>query len=106
MIRVDQVIQKLDKIIELLNKMNRNMNVLEVIMSVELDQLEAQVTKNTDVEQSAIVLINGIAAQVTKLAADLASAGVDNAKALALAVQLKNSADALAAAVVANTPQA
>lgn len=69
---------------------------LEVLMSKELDDLEAQVTKNEDVEKSAVVLIQGIAAQ-------LAAAGTDPAKLKALSAGLQSSADALAAAVAANT---
>lgn len=64
-----------------------------------LDDLTTQVTANTTVEQSAITLIQGIAAQ-------LAAAATDPAKISALSSQLKTSADALAAAITANTPAA
>jgi hypothetical protein len=67
-------------------------------MSAEFDALVAQVTANTDVEASAIVLIQAIAAQ---LAASPTAAQVS-----ALSTQLKTSADSLAAAIVANTPVA
>jgi len=70
-------------------------------MAGELDALTAQVTKNTDVEASAVVLIQGIA---QKLADAIASG--DPAKLTALQGQLSTSADALAAAVAANTPAA
>ena len=66
-------------------------------LMAKLDTLEAQVKENTDVEQSAIVLIQGIAAQ-------LAEAATDPVKVQALADNLKTSADNLAAAIVANTP--
>lgn len=69
------------------------------IMSQEMDSLAAQVEQTLTVEQSAIVLIQGIAAQ-------LADAAGDKAKSLELAAKLKTSADALAAAVTANTPAA
>ena len=52
---------------------------------------------NTDVEASAVTLIQGIAQQ-------LADAGTDPAKLQALQTQLQTSAEALAAAVTANTP--
>lgn len=68
-------------------------------MSQEFDELEAQIKENTSVEQSALVLINGFAAR-------LAAAGTDPAKLTALKGDLKTNADALAAAVVANTPAA
>lgn len=63
----------------------------------DLSALEAAVEANTDAEQSAIALI-------TKIAADLAAAADDPAEVQALADRLNESAAALAAAVVANTP--
>lgn len=68
------------------------------IMSA-LDDLTTQVAANTTVEGSAITLIQGLAAQ-------LAAAGTDPTKLAALQSQLKTSADALAAAITANTPAA
>lgn len=67
------------------------------IMSTELDTLTSQVQANTDLLDSAIVLINGIAARIT-------AAGTDPAKLSALTAELKSKDDALAAAVLANTP--
>jgi hypothetical protein len=67
-------------------------------MSAEFDALVAQVTANTDAEASAVQLIQAIAAQ---LAGNPTPAQVKD-----LAAQLKASADALGAAVVANTPAA
>jgi len=64
-----------------------------------LDDLTTQVAANTSAEQSAITLINGLAAQI-------AANATDPAKIAALASQLKTSADALGAAIVANTPAA
>jgi hypothetical protein len=69
------------------------------IMSQELDDLTAQVAKNTDVEESAVLLIQGIAAQ-------LAAAGTDKTKLAALAASLNTSATDLAAAIAQNTPSA
>ncbi len=68
-------------------------------MSQQLDDLTAQVTANTDVVNSALTLIKG-------LAAALEAAGTDPAKLDALKASLKASDDALAAAVAANTPAA
>lgn len=65
----------------------------------KLDDLEAQVKANTDVETSAVTLIQGLHDQ-------LVAAGTDPAKLDALKSNLKSSADALAAAVTANTPAA
>jgi len=64
-----------------------------------IDDLTAQVTANTDAEQSAIVLLG-------KLHDLLVAAGTDPTKLQAIKDTLKTSADALAAAVVANTPAA
>lgn len=61
--------------------------------------LTSQVQANTDAETSAVILIQGLAAQIAAVANDPAAV-------TALAAKLKTSADALAAAVVANTPAA
>ena len=63
-----------------------------------LDDLIAQVTANVTVEGSAVTLIQGIAAQL--------AAAPTPAQVSSLAAQLKTSADALGAAVAANTPAA
>ena len=68
----------------------------EITMSKQLDDLTAQVKANTDVEASALLAINGLAAR-------LADAGTDPAK---LQDDLAASATRLAAAVAANTPGA
>ena len=65
----------------------------------ELDDLTAQVQASDEVVDSAVILINGIAARI-------AAAGVDPSKLQALTTDLKAKADVLAAAVVANTPAA
>jgi hypothetical protein len=68
-------------------------------MSQEYDDLVAQITANDNAEDSALLLINGFAAR-------LAAAGTDPVKLTALKNDLKSHADALAQAVVANTPAA
>jgi len=67
-------------------------------MSAEFDALTAQVAANDDAEASAIQLIQNIAA--------LLANNPTPAQVSALAANLKASADALGAAVVANTPAA
>jgi hypothetical protein len=84
---------KLDLIIHMLRRVLRK----EDHMGKELDALTAQVTENTNVENSAVQLIQNIAAQ-------LAAAGTDPAKLTALSATLKTSSDALAASITANTP--
>ena len=63
---------------------------------MKLEALEAQVKASTQVEASAVLLIQGIAAQ-------LADAAGDPVKIAALETELRQSADSLAAAVLANT---
>lgn len=65
-------------------------------MSAELDALTAAVARDVEVETSAITLINGLAAQIVALKNDPVALQ-------ALADSLTTSADALAAAVAANT---
>lgn len=66
-------------------------------MSIELDQLTAQVQANNDLLDSATTLINGIADRIT-------AAGLDPAKLTALTTELKAKDDVMSAAVLANTP--
>lgn len=84
--------------LHLLDAVQQTREQLDKLMK-ELDDLSAQVQANDDVEASAVLLINGIAARI-------AAAGVDPAKLSALTTSLKASADSLAAAVAANTPAA
>lgn len=93
--RLDRIESKLDYIIRYL----RVLAVMEVRMSGELEALAAQVQENTDVEQSALILIQGLADQ-------LKAAGSDPAKLKELQAKLDASSGALAAAVAANTPTA
>jgi translation elongation factor EF-Ts len=66
-----------------------------------LDDLKTQVQENTNLERSAIALIEGIAKQL----ADAIEEG-DTEAIAELSQQLKTSATGLAAAIAANTPQA
>lgn len=76
-------------------------NELETNMSAEFDALVAEVAEVKTVEQSAVVLIQGLADAIAAAVAN------DDRAALAdLAAQLKTSTDALAASVTANTPAA
>lgn len=80
------------------NKLNYIIRKLEE-MSIELDNLTAQVKANNDLLDSATTLINGIADRIT-------AAGVDPNKLASLTAELKAKDDVLAAAVTANTPKA
>jgi hypothetical protein len=70
-------------------------------MSTELDTLTAAVQKNSDAEDSAIVLLQGL-----KTALDAAIASGNPQALVALSAQIGIKTDALAAAIVANTPAA
>ena len=65
----------------------------------DLTVLTAEVARNTTVDESAITLLNGLAAQIE-------ANKTDPVALQALADTMKGSSDALAAAVVANTPSA
>jgi hypothetical protein len=83
-----------------LTRIERKLDALahqENIIMADLTALTAEVAETTAVEQSAITLIQGIAAQ-------LAAAATDPAAVQALADQLSSGAAGLAAAVAANTP--
>lgn len=68
-------------------------------MTKEIDDLSTSVAHNTDVEESAITLIQGLAAQI-------AAAGTDPAALQALTDSLNAESTKLAEAVAANTPVA
>lgn len=86
-----EILTKLDVVLARLTSIEDK----EIAMSVELDRLTAQVQATTTVEQSAIVLIQGIATQ-------LAAAATDPVKLAALAAALEASSTALASAVAAH----
>ena len=66
-----------------------------------LDNLAAEVTRQTTVDGSVVTLLNGLVAQLAKLAAQ---PSVDPAALQALVEAVKANDDTLAAAVTANTP--
>ena len=78
---------------------NKQMANFETVFEDAMSDLQSQVSANTDAEASAAELINKLAQLITANAADPTAVR-------ALAVKLKASADALASAVVANTPVA
>jgi chromosome segregation ATPase len=99
-LRVDVYSHDSTEIASKLDAILRGQNVLYnqgVNMSKELDALEAEVTKNTEVDQSAITLLTGLAGQIAALKND-------PVKLQALADSLKSSSKSLADAVAANTP--
>ena len=93
---------KLDSILILVSRIESVLAVLtmkqEQIMA-DLTALTAEVERNTTVDESAIALLTGLAAQIEALKTDPAALQ-------ALADTMRGSSDALAAAVLANTPAA
>lgn len=89
--KLDKMDHKLDHIISMIESLQKE----GMIMASDLSVIQAQVEKTIGVEQSAITLIQGLAAQI----ADLKN---DPAALQALADQLSASADALSSAVAAN----
>jgi chromosome segregation ATPase len=85
--------RKLDAILARLGRVEKDREA----MTQDLQNLADQVKQNTDAEQSAVALL-------TSLADKLHAAADDPAAIRDLATQLKSSSDALAAAIVANTP--
>jgi len=73
-------------------------------MATALEELALVVEETKGVEESAIVLLNGIVAQLEQLAAELAQNEVDNTAVLAMAADLKAKNADLAAAVAAVPP--
>lgn len=94
---IKDILARLDGIERVLAGLVKEVRKQMADIKTEMANLTAQVKANTDAEASAIVLIEGIAAA-------LKNAANDPAAVAALAAQLKTSADALGAAVVANTP--
>ena len=86
---------KLDKILAALTVLQQQ----ETTIMADLTALTTQVAQNTSVEESAVTLIQGLAAQIV-------AAGTDPAKLADLTAQLNKSAADLAAAITANTPTA
>lgn len=89
------VINKLDTILQLLRESKKR----EVSIMADLTALQAKVAQNTSVIGSAVVLIDGLAAQIEALKTDPVALQ-------ALADQLEADSQILAAKVLQNTPQA
>lgn len=75
-------------------------DLLEIVMS-QLSDLQDQVAATVGIEQSAVTLIQGLAAKIDALVAAGGAGGVDPAELTKLSDTLKQQSDALAAAVTA-----
>ena len=94
--------RKLDAILILQARLESKIAALtlkqEQVMT-DLTALTAEVARNTEVDSSAIALLTGLAAQIEALKTDPVALQ-------ALADTMRGSSDALAAAVLTNTPAA
>jgi small-conductance mechanosensitive channel len=97
LVRLKVIDHKLDLIIQ-------KEDTMSAVITQNLLQLQQQVTATTQVEQSAVTLIQGIASQLATAIA--AEGNGDDAALPALQASLQTSAAALAAAITANTPAA
>lgn len=82
----------LDHIHKTLHQINNTLKIQGAVTMANLDELTAQVQRTTDLQTSAITLINGLADQLEEAADDPAAIA-------ALSTQLRDSADAFAAAL-------
>lgn len=87
------------EVIYKLKKLTKSERKLENTMALDFTALNTAVANNTSVEQSAITLI-------TQIAQEIAQNADDQVTVSALADQLNQQAQALAASVTANTPAA
>jgi hypothetical protein len=93
---------RMDTVLKVLHSQNQQLYQLirqERKVSMDLSELTAQVSTNTDVVESAVLLISGLADQLEAAAGD--PAAVQD-----LVNQLRSNNDVLAAAVAAGTPAA
>jgi hypothetical protein len=100
-----ELLQRLDALLGWLDRRNDSMSTQLHEMQAALARLEQNVSEQTDVMQSATLLIQGLADQVREAAAgqdlDAVRQRLNN-----ITATLDAEGDALAAAVVANTPVA
>ena len=93
--------QKFNVLVESIEQLTKKVE----IMSESLNTLTTEVSEAKDVMTSATLLIEGLAAKVAEIQAQLAAQNITNEALDTLASDLDASANALAAAVVANTAQ-
>lgn len=94
-------VQKLDAILRQLGIINQK----ETQMAADLTALKAAVQADTEVDQSAITLMTGLTAKIQELI-NASGNTVDPAELQGIVDGINATKDALAAAVVANTPAA
>ena len=96
---LEQMLQRIDTNVSYIKSTLKRMEMEMSALDDALTALETQVQSNTDAEASAVALLQ-------QLAALIQSNANDPTKVQELATKLKASADALGAAIIANTPSA
>lgn len=96
---IEDVLLRLEVKVDRLTRLVEQTNIKENFIMADLTALTQAVTDNSSVVDSAVLLINDIAAQ-------LSAAATDPAAVQAIADQLTAKSAELAAAVAANTPAA
>jgi hypothetical protein len=97
--RIESRLARIEQKLDLDLSLSRAQLQEQFLMATNLDGITQQVTATQDAEQAAIVLLG-------QLHDMLVAAGTDQSKLDALAEQLRTNKEALAAAIVANTPAA
>ena len=96
---LEQMLQRIDTNVSYIKSTLKRMEIEMSALDDALNALETQVQSNTDAESSAVALLQ-------QLATLIQSNANDPTKVTELATKLKASADALGAAIIANTPSA
>ena len=101
--------EKLDRILATITQFRQEIKQLMAALDDKIAALQADVTAEQTVEQSAITLIQGIPALIADAVAKAQAAGATDAQLQALTdlgTSITNNAAALGAAVTAGTPAA
>ena len=96
--RLVSIEKKLDTVLNALI----NLTASEILMGAELDALTAEVARNTSVDDSARLALEGLVAKIDELIAN-SGEEIDPAALQALADSLRGSTDGLVSAISANT---
>lgn len=106
----DEISNKLDAILTQLTKETKDIDSMKQTLIDALNTLQGQVTAETTADASAVLLIQGVAKQISDLQVSLEAGDTDQdtvaAQLGAFSTTLNDNASKLAAAVTANTPAA
>lgn len=102
--RIGEIAAGVEAIKSALVALSERMNLMSGKIDQELADLETAVTENTSTDQSAIMAIEGLAAQIQGLVEDATDLDTLKAAVTAKAAAIRTSSAALAAAIVAIPP--